>query len=56
MSITDPATPHDDGDSDRVDRTTCSRSAVGSVRTGCSEVERLRARLAAMPDERWTKA
>jgi hypothetical protein len=55
MSITHSATRHADGDDDRVDPATCSRSAPRTARVERSEVERLRARLAAMSDERWTK-
>jgi hypothetical protein len=60
MSTTRPATPHDEteslGNGDRVVPATRRRAAAGTKHSACSEVDRLRAQLAGMPDERWTKA
>jgi hypothetical protein len=54
MSIPLPVTPHDGDDRDVADAR--ARPAVRGRRSRSSEVERLRALLAAMPDERWTTA
>jgi len=54
MSITPPTTPHDGDDRDNADAG--ARPAARATRGRGSEVERLRALLAAMPDERWTTA
>jgi hypothetical protein len=56
MSIAPPDTPDDDTGEDRPVVPAARSRSVAGARTRGSEVERLRAQLAQMPDERWTKA
>jgi hypothetical protein len=54
MSVDDPADRRHEGDDREVVTLKHPRSGARTERRKCSDVERLRAELAAMPDERWT--